>query len=175
MAVVFSDQFQKECEGRLGVTKEAVMQVILQPEREQRLQSQGLTIVMYSKRTDRFMVIVTHLAGQEQVVDLAFSIKDELIETTKTTNPLPLLRALAQKTGLEIKIGDRQGRFIYNELIPIADRDLKKAMRVENPDGHPLASLMWIRVRENIMGPLAQCAMALCIDLQKYEEWLGQN
>lgn len=150
------------------------MQAILQPDREQRLQSQGLTIVMYSKRTERFMVVVTHLAGQEQVVDLAFSVKDELIEITKTTNPLPLLRALAQKTGLEIKIGDRQGRFIYNELIPIADVDLKKAMRVENPDNHSIASLVWIRVRQNIMGPLAQCAMAFCIDLQKYEDWLRQ-
>lgn len=175
MAVVFSDQLQKECEGRLGVTKEAVMQAVSQPDREQRLQSQGLTIVMYSKRADRFMIVVTHLSGQDQVVDLAFPIKNDLIETTKTTNPLPLLRALAQKTGLEIKIGDRQGRFIYNELIPIADRDLKKVMRVENPDSHPLVSLVWIRVRENVMGPLAQCAMAFCIDLQQYEGWLGQN
>jgi hypothetical protein len=170
MAVVFSDQFQDICEGRLGITKESVTEAILQPDKEQRVQSQGLTITMYSKKAAGLLVI-THLAGDQQVVDLAFRIRENLPE--KTAVPLQIVKALAQKTGLEIRIGERQARFIYNEIVPSSDADLKKAIRVDNPENHATASLIWARSRQNNMGPMVQCAMAFCIDLDAYEKWLA--
>lgn len=174
MATVYTQLFRKECEGRLGITRDLVRDTIAQPDKEQRLASQGLTLIMYSKKfpkSDDFLVVNTHVQGQDLMVDLAFRAKKALVEEAKTASPFQLMQALALKFGLPIKVGDRESRFIYNEVIPVSSTDIKKVLRIQNPDGRPLVSSMWVRMLQNSMGPMAQCAMLFCIDTQAYSSW----
>ena len=178
MATVYTELFQKECENRFGVTRDAVRDAISQPEKEQRLASQGLTLILYSARipgSDDHLVVSSHVQGTDLMVDLAFRLKKELVDEAKTTLPFPLLQALALRFGLPVKIGDRESKFVYNEVIPTTSRDIKKVLRISNPDGRPLVSSMWVRMLQNSMGFLAQCALVFCIDSRAYSSWLEKQ
>lgn len=175
MATVYTELFQKECEGRFGITRDAVRDTIVQPDKEQRLTTQGLTLILYSKQFagSDYLVVNTHVQGQDLMVDLAFRLKKELVDEAKTTLPFPLMQALALRFGLVVKVGDRESKFIYNEVIPVPSKDIKQAMRIGNPDNHSLVSSIWMRMLQNDLGHLAQCALVFCIDSQAYGEWLA--
>ncbi|GEM_PF-6890231 len=176
MATVYTELFQKECENRFDITRDAVRDAIAQPDKEQRLSSQGLTLILYSKKTpgsDDYFVVNTHVQGQDLIVDLAFRLKKELVEEAKTDLPFPLMQALALRFGLPVKVGERETKFIYNEVIPVASKDIKQAMRISNPMDRPLISAIWMRMLQNDLGFLAQCALVFCIDSKAYNEWLG--
>ena len=176
MATVYTELFQKECEGRFGITRDAVRDAIAQPDKEQRLMTQGLTLILYNKQFagSDYLVVNTHVQGQDLMVDLAFRLKKELVDEAKTTLPFPLMQALALRFGLVVKVGERESKFIYNEVIPVPSRDIKQAMCISNPDNHPLVSSIWMRMLQNDLGHLAQCALVFCIDLQAYGEWLAE-
>lgn len=175
MATVYTELFQRECENRFGITRDIVRDAIAQPDKEQRLASQGLTLVLYSKKiqgVNDYVIVSTHAQGQDLMVDLAFRLKKKLIEEVGTTLPFSLLQALAIQFGLPIKIGDRESKFFYNEIIPTVSGDIKKVLRIKNPFGKSLISCIWIRILHNNMGFLAQCALVFCIDLRAYTSWV---
>lgn len=174
MAIKYAKLFCKECEAKFGITRTLVKDAIERPEKEQRLTSQGLTIVMYSKKINKgdYVLVNTHLQGKDLIVDLAFRVKNEFVDQSKTDLPFLLMRSLAHKLGLPIKVGEHESRFIYNEVIPVSSGDIKKAIRISNPEKHPLISSIWVRMLQNNLGSLAQCALAFCIDARKYRAWL---
>ncbi|MEO9294640.1 MAG: hypothetical protein ABI347_03470 [Nitrososphaera sp.] len=176
VATVYTQLFQRECEGRFGITREVVRDAIAQPDKEQRLSSQGLTLILYSKKMDPayYLVVNTHVQGTDLMVDLAFRLKKELVDEAGTTLPFPLMQAVALRFGLAVKVGERESKFIYNEVIPVSSRDIKQVMRISNPENRPLVSSIWMRMLQNEMGYLAQCALVFCIDSQAYGEWLAQ-
>lgn len=177
MATVYTELFHKECEGRFGMTRDLVRDAIAQPDKEQRLASPGLVLILYSKKipgSDDYLLVSTHVQGQDLMVDLAFRVKKELAEEAKTVLPFLLMQALALKFGLPVKVGDKESKFIYNEILPVTSTDIKKVVRIQNPEGRPLVSSIWVRMLQNDMGPMAQCALVFCIDMQAYASWAGQ-
>lgn len=174
MTMRYTKLFQKECEGKLGITRSTVRDAIENPDNEQHLAAQGLTIVMFSKKTRKgdFILVSTHAQGNNLMVDLAFRAKVSLAKQAKTDLPFPLMRAFAYKLGLPIRVGEHESKFIYNEVIPVSGNDIKKAVRIPNPEKHPLISAIWVRMIRNSMGSLAQCALVFCIDARKYRTWL---
>jgi hypothetical protein len=174
MAIKYTKLFRQECEGRLGITRAIVKDAIEKPDKEQHLAAQGLTIVMFSKKTRKgdYLIVSTHADDEDLMVDLVFRVKDAFAKQAKTDLPFPLMRALAYKLGIPIKIGEQESKFIYNEVIPVSSGDIKKAVRIPNPEKHPLVSIIWIRMIQNNMGSLAQCALVFCIDARKYRAWL---
>lgn len=175
MATVYTELFQRECEGTFGITRDAVRDAIAQPDKEQRLASQGLTLILYSKKLGQdYLVVNTHVQGTDLMVDLAFRLKKELVDEAGTTLPFPLMQAVALRFGLAVKVGERESKFIYNEVIPVSSGDIKQAMRISNPENRPLVSSIWMRMLQNELGYLAQCALVFCIDSQAYGEWLAQ-
>lgn len=174
MATVYTKLFKKECECKFGITRAVVREAIAAPDKEQRLASQGLTIIIYGKKMKRgdYLLVNAHVQGHDLMVDLAFRVREDFARDAGTDLPFPLMRALAYKLGLPVRVGDQESRFIYNEVIPISSRDIKKAVRIPNPENHPLISAIWVRTLENSMGTLAQCALVFCIDARKYRAWL---
>jgi hypothetical protein len=174
MAIRYTKLFRQECEGKLGITRSLVKDAIESPDNEQRLASQGLTIVMYSKKTRKgnYLLVNTHVQGEDLMVDLAFRAKAALAKQAKTELPFPLMRALAYRLGLPIRVGEHESKFIYNEVVPVSNGDARKAVRVPNLEKHPLISIIWVRMIRNSMGALAQCALVFCIDARKYRAWL---
>lgn len=174
MAVKYTKLFRQECEGKLGITRSMVKDAIENPDNEQRLAAQGLTIVMYSKKTRNgdYLLVNTHAQGDDLMVDLVFRAKGSLAKQARTDLPFPLMRAFAYKLGLPIRVGEHESKFIYNEVIPVSNGDVRKAVRIPNPERHPLISAIWVRMIRNSMGSLAQCALVFCIDARKYRAWL---
>ncbi|MER3408491.1 MAG: hypothetical protein C4292_07250, partial [Nitrososphaera sp.] len=82
MATIYTELYQRECENRFGVTRDAVREAIASPDKEQRLASQGLTLLLYSKKVDpdRYLAVITHVQGQDLMVDLAFPVRQELAD-----------------------------------------------------------------------------------------------
>ncbi|HVX02831.1 MAG TPA: hypothetical protein VHA09_06725 [Nitrososphaera sp.] len=178
MATIYTELFQKECENKFGMTREVVRDAIAQPDREQRLESQGLTLILYSKKlpgSDDRLIVSTHVQEQHLLVDLAFRLKKEMVDQAKTTLPFPLLQALALRFGLPVKIGDRESKFVYNEILPTTSQDIKKVLRIGNPENKQLVSSIWVRMLQNRMGFLAQCALVFCLDSQAYQAWLEKT
>ena len=174
MATVYTKLFKKECENRNGITRSNVREALTRPDREQRLASQGLTIIMYSKRMKKgdYLLVNTHVNGKDMMVDLAFRVRKDFVEQTGTDLPFPLMRALAHRFGLPVRVGEHESRFIYNEVIPVSNPDVRKAVRIPNPEKSRLISTIWIRMLRNNLGLLAQCALVFCIDARAYGSWL---
>ena len=178
MAIVYTELFQRQCENKFGLTRDLVRDAISLPDKEQRLASQGLTLILYSKtipNSEDVLIVNTHVQGHDLMADLAFRLKKELVDDAKTMLPFPLLQAFALQFGLPFKIGEREGKFVYNEIIPTSSGDIKKVLRIVNSDGKPLVSSIWIRMLQNNMGFLAQCALVFCIDWQSYALWLQEK
>jgi hypothetical protein len=177
MATVYSALYRKECEGRFGITRDLVRDAIAEPGKEQHLSSQGLMLVLYSKemKSGDHLLVGCHVQGRDLMVDLAFRLKKELVKVAKTTDPFRLLQALAYRVGLPVRVGERVSKFIYNEIIPVSGNDIKKTLKIENPEGHPLVSSIWVRILQNNMGFVAQCALVFCIDMHAYGRWLRRK
>jgi len=131
---------------------------------------------MHEPEGEYCLLICTHLKNGNLLVNLAFRILPELVEEVKTLDPIILLQQLALKFGMPIQIGDQIKKFIFRESIPIKasheQTKLEKLAKVFNPANHSFIQSMFIKIEQKGEIEVANCAIAFCIDLNRYLSWL---
>lgn len=165
--VVYTGSY-RECEKRLGLVKQEVIDTFTIPDKEQKLLAQGLTIRLYVKRFEKYYLLMCGQSGMEgYIVDLVFKIKPDW----ELKEPLTMLMTLAEKFGLPVRIGQQKSRFIYNEFIPIVG-GIVKLIDVSNPENHSMVATVMVKIIEQDGRRYAQCALGFAIDLIVYLKWL---
>jgi len=181
MNVTFSDIFNHEVAENFGIKKELVQQVLDNPESESRVVLDELILGFYIKRVvidkkDYCLLVCTRIQDNSIFVDLAFKILPELVITIKTVEPIIVLQELAQKFGLSIRIGSQLNKFIVRETIPIEKGvETTNIVNIINPKNHSFLQSIYLKIQQQNDTQLINCAIAYCIDTDKYRAWLQGN
>jgi len=179
MGILFTDLFKKECQNKFQVTEAQVQQTITNPDRRQVVEFNGLKLGFFLKKQTEgkyYLLVCAHWEKGNLLVDLAFKILPSLVEEVKTLEPLVLLQQLALKFGLTIRIGKQLNKFIFRESIPLKPNDKPaKIVKILNPENHPFLQSIFIKIRQKGNTKVADCALAYCIDLERYSKWLMER
>jgi len=87
MKIIFTDLFKKKCRDKFQITEYQVQQVITSPDEQQVANFEDLSLRFFIKRIlepqgqHYLLLICTHLEGSNLIVDLAFRILPELVES----------------------------------------------------------------------------------------------
>ena len=178
MRIIFSELFKNECQNKFQITEDQVKQVITSPDKQQATKFDNLDLKFFVKEKlepggKYYLLVCTHLKDSNFLVDLAFRILSELVEEVKTLEPIILLQQLALKFGLTIRIGQKLNKFIFSESIPIKpSHEQTKLVEVLNPENHSFLQSMFVKIEQQGDMKVANCALAFCIDSDRYLSWL---
>lgn len=176
--IIFSELFKNECECKLQIIEDQVRQVIANPDETETVKFDDLELIFFIKKlphleSENFILVCSHLKDENLLVDLAFRILPELVDEIKTIQPIILLQELALKFGLTIRIGQQHNKFIFRESISLkSSQDLKKLIEIMNPYNHSFMQSIFIKINQKGNIKIANCALAYCIDSDKYMAWL---
>ncbi|MEO9310272.1 MAG: hypothetical protein ABI337_08275 [Nitrososphaera sp.] len=92
----------------------------------------------------------------------------------KSKEPLVILENLANRCGLTIQVGGTdKGKFITGESFPVGTNlNPQSLVKGWNPEDHAFIQNFMFRVRQVGDSTIVDIAMAYCIDVEKYLEWL---
>lgn len=178
MEIIFTELFKKECQNKFQITGGQAKQVITSPDKQEVAKFDDLDLRFFVKKMpepegEYYLLVCTCLEGGNLVVGLAFRILPELVEEVKTLEPIILLQQLALKFGLTIRVGQQLSKFIFRESISVKPSDKPvRLIEVLNPENHPFMQSMFIKIEQQGDVKIANCALAFCIDSDRYLSWL---
>ena len=182
MSTIFTEMFKKECRDKFQITETMVQQALTSPNEQETAKFDELELRFFVKQMlhaggKYYLLVCTRWDGSNLLVDLAFRIPIELVDEAKTLKPIILLQQLALKFGLTIRVGQQLNKFIFRELIPIKlSGEPTKLVEVINPDNHSFTQTMFLKLERQGDVKIANCALAYCIDSDRYLSWLlGQE
>ncbi|MGB9372233.1 MAG: hypothetical protein WCB79_09940, partial [Halobacteriota archaeon] len=119
-----------------------------------------------------YCLLLSALAEEPYLlVDLGFKIPPAVIDDISSAVPLDVLRDLALTFGLTIRIGPEANKFIIQRTIPLPETlEPTEIVEIINPKSHSFAQS--VIVRPNYDLKTVDCALAFCIDLDSYCDWL---
>ena len=178
MNVIFTQLFDEEISGKLGITRKYVSQVLENPDTQTNFTFDNLELNFYLKyinltKQEHYLLVCTRKEGGNSIIDLAFKILPSLVNDLRTLDPIMVLQEFVQRFGLVIRIGHQLNKFIIEETV-LADviPEPVKIVEIINPLNHSFLQSVYLRVEnKNVI----KCAIAYCIDTEKYKEWLSKN
>jgi hypothetical protein len=144
MNVIFTELFNIECKDKLNIPYERVQEALINPDAQQTLKLDDLELCFFIKQGDaifgnkRILLVCSRKENESTLIDFAFIVPLELIDSDNIIEPLIILQELVQKFGLMIRIGNQINKFIFNESIPIDmnNPDMTKIIEITNPLNH---------------------------------------
>lgn len=180
MSIVFTELFEDEFEAKLDIRKDDVRAAISEPDAQEIAQFDDLTLGFFVKRVAKpdqevYLLVSAREQGDDWIVDTAFTILSDLVTSVGTLEPLPLLQALAHRTGLVIRIGQQLNKFIFRETVTIEGsvQDPAKIVEIVNPSRHSFVQSMYFKVDQANGLHSVNVALAFCIDTDDYLRWLS--
>jgi hypothetical protein len=125
-------------------------------------------IISAKRGNDHWLLVQTYRSGLVQSAQSAWRVFPEVVDISEAEEPIDLLRAFANAFGVEIKIGDHNGKFV--ESIP--------AKRGESPQMSfgPSADFFSSVSKTETPDPnVVQIGAAYSIDLIKYSAFLASK
>ena len=181
MAIIFSPRFEKELEGKRGVTKDVVRTAIAYPVKPaQKLSARGLRLELYlgrMKDSNDYVIVWSHVDGHNLVIDSAFRVSQELVNRSPSMEPLALFRVFIDRFGLPIPLAPDKEKFYFDQLVPVNSLKLSDVIprlaeltRPVNPNRHRAHSNLVFKPIEQGGTVYLECANAFCIDIDEYEQ-----
>jgi|Deesub1362B_J571_1020462.scaffolds.fasta_scaffold02209_11 hypothetical protein len=175
MKIIFTDLFKNECKIKFKIEENIIQQAITDPNAKNIVKLDDKEFIFLIKKlpelNNEYLLVCTRKEANKLMVDLAFRILPELVEEARTLEPIIILQQLAMKFGLTIRIGPQLNKFIFKESIPIESSiKTQSLVEIHNPEKHKFIQNILLKVDKK--NKLAICALAFCIDVDKYMSWL---
>lgn len=190
MKIQFSDLFNNESKLKFNISINEVIEAIKKPDKKEHLNLSEIehSLISSSSHEDfkpifyikqelkkecrPYLLIATreYLDGNI-CVDFAFKIYPDFIDHVEDLELVEILKELANKFGLIIRVGNQYSKFIFKEVLPLEEgSDLTKIVSIENPQDHSFISSFFVKIDESKSRIF--CALAFCIDSSRYITWL---
>lgn len=190
MRIQFSELFNNESKIKFNISHDEVIEVIKKPDKKEHLNlseiersligsssTEDFKPIFYLKQELKtegrpYLLIATREYRDGNIfVDFAFKIYPDFIDRVEDLEPTEILKELANKFGLIIRVGKQCSKFIFKEVLPLeAGSDLTKIVSIENPQDHSFIQSFFVRIDESKSKIF--CALAFCIDSSRYITWL---
>lgn len=170
MNIKFSDYFNKEVKNQLSLTIHSIRDTIENPTDHQTVEVNGLKLKLFTKEIDNLLLLVlSKVDGDTITVDTAFKIKKDLKEGITLRKPLSILQAVIENFGLNIEVGSYQGKFLFNEVIPIVPNSHNQLVNIINPTNAPFVQQLYFKMNDKQV----ECALAYALNTEEYLKWIN--
>ena len=178
MKIKFGKSFRHEVSAKYGIRPRHVEEAISKPDQHLPVSLGGdieihfFTKFVETSRNPYYLLIHGLMTNQALAVDMAWKIFPDLHPDIKSLNPLQLFHEFTRIYGLRITIGNMTDHIIYNESIPIPSGGSANIVGIENPNRHSFQQSFMIRLTDAGQQNIVECALAYCIDTDKYSRWI---
>lgn len=162
-------------EGGFGMSSFRVLEACRKPTQIERVQKGDVLASLLVANNPGFSDVVgLGTFGSRNMAGFAFRVFDDLCETPLADmSPLDIVKAFADRFGLEMSVGRSCGKFILE-----ANFDIPRILRPRTPEGHVIsiedhADHFIVGSIFKLVPPKVDIALAFCIDTDKYGEWLA--
>lgn len=190
MKIQFSDLFNNESKIKFNILHNEVIEAIKKPDKKEHLNlyeiersligsssTEDFKPIFYLKQELKkegrpYLLIATNEYRDGNIlVDFAFKIYPDFIDNIEHSKPTEILKELANKFGLLIRVGKQYSKFIFKEVLPLeVGYDLTKIVSIENPQDHSFIQSFFVKIDKSKSKIF--CALAFCIDSSRYITWL---
>ena len=180
MNIIFAEYFEKEIEEKFQITKHDVIHAITNPDYQDSLREQELELILVVKsegveeNTSYLLVLARKFGESDFHVSTTFRILPNMIRAPEDLEPLPLLYRFVNRFGMDIYIGNKRGKLIEREKIPVglSVNSPAEIVKIRNPSKHSFVQCLYIKIEQDGNRKFANCFLAFCIDTDKYSHWL---
>jgi hypothetical protein len=154
-----------------GVTFSEIKQSLNKFNQAERITHEGASVRLFWRQLTptggpACNALVFVAARRESVVDVALRIYPDLCDDVESKKPLEIVRQFAERFGLEIQIGSKKARLFQRETIRLGPGQQSQPISVP---GDRRGSLCFFGNRTEIS---CSVALAFCVDVAAYAEWL---
>ncbi len=178
MKIEYSEYLDDPVHNHLKLKSKAVISTVTNPLQRQKIRIKELTVLFFLSKElhlDTYLLVMGRMKNDKVfLVEECFRLLPELLEKVGTNEPLVLLQQLVDNFGVNQKIGNKEGKFFFREIIkvPIGTKNLELVTYNIPKNTEILASLY--RNYEQEVG-LVDCAIIFTIELTSYHAWLNKQ
>lgn len=174
--LIVTELLEKKCLRPFEINLEHALEAADYPDRTEVIERDRLTLRVHLKRIDAgqppyHLIVVEQIQQGERRGNYALKAYPDLCEDFESKSPLEIIQAIADRFGVNIKIGQRRGKFIFEERIPVKGLTNIVSAEADKRSRHKFTLQLYCRIDE---GPpkMADCALGFCLDVTKYTAWL---
>lgn len=191
MKIQFTDLFNNESKRKFNISNQDVYEALNKPDKKELLDmpqierslvgvssSDEFKVFFYLKHMVKmeakpYLLIATReLKEGTTFVDFALKIYPDFIDRIDELQPIEILKKLADKFGLMMRISNQYSKFIFEELIPLkVDFNQTNIVSIENPKNHSFVQSIFVKIDKS--KSVIICALAFCIDSSRYATLLN--
>jgi len=175
-----TDQFKGSATRLIGIRPSHAIAAVDSPDQFQAVVVDDIRIGLYLKivtANSPFAILVSTNEKSDAVeIYDGLRIYPDLTPNALSRTPLEILEALVGRFGLDLRVGDRNGRFFYDELVPFAEGQpvqLLSGAGTHAPEQFVVEAR--IKVIEEEEQRFVRVALAYGIDYVLYTAWLKSH
>ncbi len=180
MDIDFPENFQQELSGKLNVAPADVFDTFVSPEKTDEITMGDLTLHFALRQipqvpTPYYLLTYGRLEGERLQVKMAWKLAPDLHPDMDRVSPLNLLETFAREYGLAMTLGDHTSPFWAEESFSLSRDDWERGVQIATPLEHQYVQQTFLKVHADEHGLRVDCALAYCIDIDRYREWTGSK
>ena len=154
-----------------------VEEALRTPDIKQSLEFGGLEINLFMKTSERSTPPITLIAlerileNNNTVIDSAYKTLLKPLGILEGTKPFEILKILADRFGVTLKVLNKEGKFIGKETITIPEgTNVNQIVQIKEKCS--FMTSFYFRIKE---GKTLEVAFAFAIKTKEYQEWLSSQ
>jgi hypothetical protein len=176
MTPLLSDTFREHYMNRYGISEADIAAALRQPESLDTVPVPGgepLSLIASQVAERKSVLLLQGRLSQGVItVDFALWIPKDIAAAAGRKTPLLLLKELVDRFGYDFSIGERRGRLIIGEKIPVSSPNPGEFVRVHDATTVAVASMIMRLVKENDQ-LYADCALCFFLNTEAYAAAIG--
>lgn len=180
MDIYFPSEYQQELRDKFNIDPQEVLDVIHAPEKLDLPTIDGLELSFFLKYVPQmpqpyYLLVNGQFVDDHIRVHMAWKINPSLDERIADLQPIELLEIFANRFGIPVNIGSEQRRFFFDETVILPPENWQEQISVENPEGNEFVQQIFTKAEEKDGKIHLRCALGLCINLDQYRAWIGNQ
>ncbi len=161
--------------GPLHISEANARETVERPDRTAAIRIEGLELRLFVRKIDVarapfYLLVLARVDGEATTLLAALKVYPDLRDGAEDLGPLDLLRALAERFGLDVSVAGLPAKFFLIQRVLIGLWQEADLVRVINPGGRPFLGQFFFRVEER-PERVAVCAVAFALDAARYVAW----
>ena len=176
-SIVLGENFKREFAQKFQIAPSHIVSAVKNHDQIQVVNVDELELQFFIKRIDAaqppFSLLVYFSREEKQLhARAAFKVYHDLCPECASLPPLEILERLVERFGMELRIGERTGKFILQEKIPFVGMDPISNLTFSRDESW--TKMLWFKVEDGDP-KIAHCALCFAINTTKYLSWVESH
>lgn len=173
MEINFPEDFRQELSGKLEINPDDVTDTLTSPDKTDQITMGDLSIHIASRRIPQipspyYLLTYGQVNDDRLQVNMAWKLSPDLHPDIERVSPLNLLEVFAREYGLKLRIGSKTSPFFLEETLYLTPEEWERGVEVQAPGEHQYVQQTFLKTERDEQGRRVDCALAYCIDIDRY-------